>query len=143
MIRLAGATVLAFAVLNAPSVRQIPAPTSQQLDPVVQTAIDNLGSFDYPTRREAARTLRRGNPVQVHPALTAAAYNHADQYVRYRALVLVTGFGEIESRRPVHQLIADKNDRVRSVVYEWFEYNPEKGIIPALLDAVPKEPSPF
>ena len=151
MIRLAGATAVMVALLTgfltpryvrAPGLQR-GAPVAEQLDPAIQTAIDNLGSFDYPTRREAARVLRHGNPTKVHPALTAAAYNHTDQYVRYRALVLVTGFGEKEVTGPVHDLIADKNDRVRSVVYEWFEYNPTRSIIPTLLDAVPKEPSPF
>jgi len=139
MMRLAWAAAVLVALLNP----QRGAPVEEQTDPVIQTAIDHLGSFDYPTRREAARVLRHGNPSKVVPALTAAAYKHSDQYVRYRALVLVTGFGEISARRPTRELIADKNDRVRSVVYEWFEYNPEKAIIPALLDAVPKEPSPF
>ena len=141
MIRLAGATVV-FALLHAPSAVQVP-PVAQQVDPVIQTAIDNLGSFDYPTRREAARVLRHADPTKATPALTAAAYNHTDQYVRYRALVLLTGKGEITALRPTRELIGDKNDRVRSVSYEWFEYNPTRSIIQTLLDAVPKEPSPF
>jgi HEAT repeat protein len=143
MIRLAGATAL-VALLSVVSFgQQRGAPAAPSIDPAVQAAIDHLGSFDYPTRRDAARSLRRANPLQTRSALTAAAYNHTDQYVRYRALVLLTGFGEIGVSRPMRELIADKNDRVRTVVYEWFEYNPSRSIIPALLDAVPKEPSPF
>ena len=151
MIRLAGAAFAMVALLNgflvngdlrAPGAQR-GAPSAQQTDPAIQTAIDNLGSFDFPTRRDAARALRHGNPSKTIPALTAAAYTHTDQYVRYRALVLLTGFGELTARRPAKELIADKNDRLRSVAYEWFEYNPEKAMIPVLLDAVPKEASPF
>ena len=90
MIRLAGATAAMVALLNGfVVVGYVRAPGIGRQDPTLQKAIDNLGSFDYPTRREAARTLRRANPVQARPALTAAAYNHPDQYVRYRTLVLV------------------------------------------------------
>lgn len=144
MIRLAGAAACAAALLNGPPASHLYAPVAyRQPDPALQKAIDNLGSFDFPTRRDAAGVVRRADAAKAIPALTAAARSHQDQYVRYRALVLLMGFGDSTVGRTARELIADKNDRLRAVVYAWFEHNPGSQIVPALLDAVPNEPSPF
>lgn len=64
--------------------------------PVAQlrAAIDKLGDLDYDTRTAAARTIRRAPADQAVPALLAAVREHADGYVRFRALVLLTGFND-------------------------------------------------
>ena len=49
--------------------------------------IDSLSAFDYATRTRAARMLRRAPAADVVPARVTAARGHADQFVRYRALV--------------------------------------------------------
>src|SRR5580693_7379263 len=52
----------------------------------LQAAIDKLGDLDYLTRTNAARTVRRAPASQAMPALLQAVAEHADGYVRYRAL---------------------------------------------------------
>src|SRR4029079_17073147 len=54
----------------------------------LQAAIDKLGDLDYDTRTAASRTVRRTSPEQAVPSLLRAVAEHADGYVRYRALVL-------------------------------------------------------
>ena len=39
--------------------------------------------------------------------------------------------------------LADKNDRLRTVAYAYFEHNPDKAIVPRLLDALNSEESEF
>ena len=60
----------------------------------LQAAIDKLGDLDYATRSNAARTVRRVPAAQAVPALLQTVAEHADGYVRYRALVLLTGFND-------------------------------------------------
>ena len=67
-----------------------PAPQAAQL----QAAIAKLGDLDYTTRTNASRTVRRTPNAQAVPALLQAATEQADGYVRYRALVLLTGFND-------------------------------------------------
>src|SRR5258706_4769095 len=58
----------------------------------LKAAIDKLGDLDYDVRTIAARTIRRTVATQAVPALLQTGREHADGYVRYRALVLPTGF---------------------------------------------------
>src|SRR4051812_19401821 len=59
------------------------------------TLVHNLGSLDYPVRTNAARQLRRAAAADAVPALARAARaQDEDEYVRYRALVLLTSFGD-------------------------------------------------
>src|SRR5256885_6072111 len=60
----------------------------------LQAAIDKLGDLDYPTRTNASRLVRRTAPAQAVPALLQTVAEHRDGYVRYRALVLLTGFND-------------------------------------------------
>src|SRR5262249_20946179 len=99
--------------------------------------------FDFATRRTAAQTVRRTRPDLAISALTTAVRSHKDQYVRYRAMVLLTGFGDSELSKTAREFIGDKNDRLRAVIYAWFEHFPDKSIVSGLLEAVPAEPSPF
>jgi HEAT repeat protein len=115
------------------------APAAQNL----ATAIDQLVSFDFPTRTNAARVVRRTPAAEAIPALATAARSHKDGYVRYRALVLLAGFGEATATETMRGLIADPNDRVRAVVYAWFERHPVAEVNPTLIEALEKEQSEF
>jgi HEAT repeat protein len=107
------------------------------------TAIDQLVSFDYNTRTAAARTVRRTPAAQAIPALAAAARSHQDGYVRYRALVLLAGFGEASAGATMRALMGDPNDRVRAVVYAWYERHPSREVSPVLIAALETERSEF
>ena len=98
----------------------------------LRTAINNLSSIDYAVRSPAARVVRRAEPAVAIPALTQAVKGHADQYVRYRALVILSGFNDPRTRDLMASAIADKNDRLRTVAYSYFERNPDKAIVPRL-----------
>ena len=51
--------------------------------------------------------------------------------MRFRALVLLSGFNDPRTRDVMAAAIADKNDRLRTVAYAYFEHNPDKAIVPA------------
>src|SRR5690349_11808234 len=57
-------------------------------------AIDRLGTLDFGVRMQASRTVRRAPAAQAVPALMNAVAKHKDSYVRFRALVLLAGFGD-------------------------------------------------
>jgi HEAT repeat protein len=114
-------------------------PAAHQLE----LAINNLGKFDAATRIAAARTVRRALPAQAVPALMEAARGHADGYVRFRALVLLSGFNDPRTRDVMLAALDDPNDRLRTVAYAYFEYNPEPAIAARLLKALDKEESEF
>ncbi len=132
-----------------------PAPTPQAAKPAppgdsqvvtaeqVSAAIDKLGSIDFPVRSSAARTVRRADAAVAVPALLQAVKQHSDQYVRFRALVVLSGFNDPRTRDVMAAVIADKNDRMRTVAYAYFEHNPDKAIAPRLLEALKVEESEF
>jgi HEAT repeat protein len=105
--------------------------------------IDRLGAFDFQERTAAARDIRRAPAAAVVPLLERAARSHRDEYVRYRALVLLSGFGESAAGPVMQALVADHNDRIRTVVFEWFERHRTPAVLGALLDALPQERSEF
>jgi hypothetical protein len=107
------------------------------------SAINALGAFDFPTRMSASRTVRRAAVAQAVPALTAAARSHADGYVRYRALVLLAGFGDPGTPEIMSTLMTDPNDRLREVAYAWFEHHPLPAAVPTMREALVKETSEF
>jgi hypothetical protein len=109
----------------------------------LQTAIDHLGSLDFPTRMNASRTVRRSPPAQAIPALTKAVADHTDGYVRFRALVLLTGFNDPRTADIVRGLLTDPNNRLREVSYAWFEHNPNPAMIPQLAQLLEKEQDEF
>jgi HEAT repeat protein len=111
--------------------------------PEVQAAIDKLGSFDFPIRTEAARVVRRAPAEIAVRLLAAAARAHADEYVRYRALTLLAGFGGPVAATVMGEVKTDINDRLRTVAFAWFEHNPDPAVIPALLDSLKRETSEF
>jgi len=109
----------------------------------ISAAIDSLGSLDYPVRTEAARTLRRASPDAAVPALIKAVESHKDQYVRFRALVLLAGFNDKRTPDVVQDVSTNVNDRLRTVAYMYYEHHPSAQMVPALLRALQKEESEF
>ena len=111
--------------------------------PQLKSAIDNLGKFDDAVRASASSTVRRAPAAQAVPALLAAASEHPDGYVRFRALVLLSGFNDPRARDVMLSALDDPNDRLRAVAYAYFEHNPEPGMADRLLAALDKEESEF
>jgi HEAT repeat protein len=109
----------------------------------LKAAIDKLGDLDYDTRTAASRTVRRTAGAQAVPALLQAVAEHADGYVRYRALVLLTGFNDPRTRDAIRESLASPNDRLRTVAYSYLEHNPDRSMIPELLRALDKEQAEF
>jgi HEAT repeat protein len=105
--------------------------------------IDALSAFDYPTRMNAARMVRRMPASEAIPALSRAVRTHTDQFVRYRALVLLTSFNDPGTGAIMRGLLADRNDRVREVAYRWFERHPEPALHDTLLAALNTEQAEF
>ena len=109
----------------------------------LQAAIDTLGALDYTKRTDAARLVRRTAPSQAVPALLAAVSPHTDGYVRYKALVLLTGFNDPRTLDAMREAMSSPNDRLRSAAYGYFEHNPNPALVPDLLAALDKEHSEF
>lgn len=109
----------------------------------VTAAIDKLGDLDFPTRMGAGRTVRRAPSGVAVPALLQAVASHKDGYVRFRALVLLAGFNDSRTRDVMLAALDDKNDRLRTVAYAFFEHNPDATVLPRLLKAADAEDSEF
>ena len=109
----------------------------------LQAAIDKLGDLDYATRTNAARTVRRTPGAQAVPALLQAVAEHADGYVRFRALVLLTGFNDPRAKDSMRESLASPNDRLRAVAYSFFEHNLDRTMTPDFLAALDKEQAEF
>ena len=109
----------------------------------LKAAIDKLGDLDYTTRTSASRTIRRTAPAQAVPALLQAVAEHGDGYVRYRALVLLTGFNDPRAKDAMREALSSPNDRLRTVAYSFFEHNPDRAMAPTFLAALEKEQAEF
>jgi HEAT repeat protein len=109
----------------------------------IQSAIDSLGNLDFQTRMNASRMLRRAPSESVAPALIRAVESHKDQFARFRALVLLTGFNDARTAELVRQVSSNPNDRLRTVAYMYYEHHPTPSMIPALLKALEREESEF
>jgi HEAT repeat protein len=133
--------VLVCTVSSHRTIAQVPGDevTADQL----RTAIDTLGSLEFPVRTAAARTVRRAPAATAVPALVRAVSSHKDEYVRFRALVILSGFNDQRTRDLVLKAIADRNDRLRAVGYSWIEYHPDPALVPRLLQALDREESEF
>jgi HEAT repeat protein len=117
-----------------------PAPTSAQ---ELRSAIDRLGDVDYAARSKAARVVRRAAAPQAVPALLQAVQEHADGYVRFKALVLLTGFNDPRTQGQMTEALTSPNDRLREVAYGYFERYPDRSLTPRLLTALDKELGEF
>jgi HEAT repeat protein len=109
----------------------------------LQAAIAKLGDLDYATRTNASRTVRRTASAQAVPALLQAVAEQADGYVRYRALVLLTGFNDPRTKDAMRESIASPNDRLRTVAYSFFEHNPDPAMVRQFVTALDKEQAEF
>ena len=109
----------------------------------LQAAIDKLGDLDYDTRTNASRTIRRTAGAQAVPALLQAVAEHRDGYVRYRSLVLLTGFNDPRTNDAIRESLKSPNDRLRTVAYSFFERNPSRVMLPELLAALETELAEF
>jgi HEAT repeat protein len=148
-------SILAFAValaLVAAASGQTPAPasaTAQERGPQtmsasdIQAAIDSLGNLEFPIRMNASRALRRAPAAAVTPALIRAVESHKDQYVRFRALVLLTAFNDSRTAEVVRAIVANPNDRLRTVAYMYYEHHPTPAMLSTLLNALEREDSEF
>jgi HEAT repeat protein len=112
-------------------------------DAALQQAIDQLGSFDFETRTAASRLVRRAPAAQAAPRLAEAARAHKDEYVRFRALVLLAGLNDPGTTSLMRALMTDRNDRLRTVAAGWFEHHPSPDVLPLLLAALERESSEF
>jgi HEAT repeat protein len=108
-----------------------------------KAAIDALGKLDYATRAMAGRTVRRTPAEQAVPLLAQAAAGHADGYVRFRALVLLTGFNDPGTADVMREARVDPNDRLRTVAYNFYEHAPDRTLIPSLIGALDGEVAEF
>ena len=117
-----------------------PAATSAE---ELRAAIDRLADVDYATRSKAARVVRRAAPAQAVAALLQAAREHKDGYIRFKSLVLLTGFNDPRAAEQMTEMLASPNDRLREVAYGYFERHPDRALTPRLLAALPKETGEF
>jgi len=142
-LTLAAAALAGVLVLAAHAIAQEPAAPQAVPAAQLQNAIGKLGDLDYATRTDAARTVRRTPGSQAVPALMQAVAEHTDGYVRYRALVLLTGFNDPRTTDAMREALTSPNDRLRAVAYSFFEHNPAPPIVPLLLTALEKEHAEF
>jgi HEAT repeat protein len=125
------------------------APATQERGPTtvspeqLNAAINLLGDLDYPKRAAAGRTVRRAPGAQAVPVLLQAARAHKDGYIRFRALVLLTGFNDPRIGDAMREAIASPNDRLREVGYGYFEQHPDPAMAQRFIAALEKEQGDF
>ena len=105
--------------------------------------IESLGALDFPARTRAARLIRRTPAADAVPALAQAARSDPNEFVRYRALVLLTAFYDPATPALMRELMQDRNDRIREVAYEWFEWHPDPVMAKPLIAALGTEQAEF
>lgn len=138
------AVLLVSLCLGASGLRaQEPAAPQRVAPEQLQAAIDKLGSLDYETRTNASRLVRRTPAEQAVPRLLDTVAQHADGYVRFRALILLTGFNDPRTTDAMRESLASPNDRLRTVAYSYFEHNPDPALVPSFLAALEKEQAEF
>jgi HEAT repeat protein len=115
----------------------------RQASPPLSSVIGQLGSLDFKTRTAAEQTIRRLPATTAIPALVEAVRANADGYVRYQALVLLSGVGVDAANGTMREVLTDKNDRLRAVGYAWFEHHPQPDVTPTLVAALTTEESEF
>ena len=138
-----------FLVLHTVADAQQPAPPTEDRGPqsvspeILRQAIARLGVLEFAPRMQAARTVRRAPAAIAVPALVQAVGEHSDGYVRFRALVLLSGFNDPRALDVMLQAVADANDRLREAAYGYFEVHPNPRILPTLIVALEREQSEF
>ncbi len=140
----AAALVLLCTALTASGVEvSAQAVPAKQAATPLSTHVNNLSAFEYPTRVSAARLIRRAPIEEAVAALTEAVRRHPDQFVRYRALVVLTSFNDRDTPELMRSLLGDRNDRVRETAYKWLEANPDARLTETLLAALQTEQAEF
>jgi hypothetical protein len=139
---MAALVVTALCLSGAARAQEPPAPQAVTAA-ALGAAIDKLGDLDYDTRTGAARLVRRTPPAQAVPALLQAVSEHKDGYVRFRALVLLTGFNDPRTADAMREAIKSPNDRLRAVAYAFFERHPEPAMAGEFLALLDKEHAEF
>jgi len=129
--------------LCVPCFAQEPSAPQSVSSAQLQAAIAKLGDLDYTARTNASRIVRRTASTQAVPALLTAVSDQPDGYVRYRSLVLLTGFNDPRTKDSMRESLTSPNDRLRSVAYSFFEHNPDPTMIPQFLTALEKEQGEF
>ena len=117
-------------------------PTPASPDEIRQ-AIGKLGDLDYAIRMGAGRTIRRAPAAQVVAALLQTVAEHADGYIRYKALTLLTGFNDPRTVDAMREAMGSPNDRLREVAFAYFEQFPEPSLAARMLAALEKEEGEF
>lgn len=143
LVRVGVAWCLTGAASLPPAVAQEPSAPQPVSDAALRAAIDTLGHLDYDTRSAAARVVRRTPVTQAVPALRAAVAQHADGYVRYRALVLLTAFNDPQTADVMRDALTSPNDRLRTVGYSYFARHPDEAMTGALMTALDRELAEF
>ena len=133
-------SVFFIAIASASSQERGPTPTTPEQ---IRAAIDKLGDLDYAARMAAGRTIRRAPTAPAVTALLQAVSEHADGYVRFRALTLLTGYNDPRTVDAMTSAMTSPNDRLREVAYGYFEINPNPALAPKLLAALDKEEGEF
>ena len=130
--------------LAAQTPARSPAAATEKVTPAqLKSAIDLLGSVDFPIRMDAARTVRRADAAMAVPALIEAVNSHADAYVRFKALVVLSGFNDPRIADVMLKSLDERNDRVRATAYGWFEHHQDLRVVPRLLTALEREEAEF
>ncbi len=141
---LAATLALGLALVAAPADAHAQERGPTPMSPAeLQAAIDKLGDLDYPTRMKAGRAVRRAPGTVAVPALLQAVREHADGYVRFKALVLLTGFSDPRTVDAMEEALDSPNDRLREVAYGYFEHHPAPALAARLLAALEKETGEF
>lgn len=109
----------------------------------LETYIASLSSLDFPTRMNAARMIRRTPAAEAVPALAQAVAGHPDEFVRYRALIVLSSFNDRATAGLVRGVLTDRNDRLREVAYKWLEANPDPGLASTLMASLQTERNEF
>ena len=109
----------------------------------IRAAIDKLADFDYATRMAAGRTIRRAPSAQAVPALLQAVSEHADGFIRFKSLTLLTGYNDPRTADAMETAMTSPNDRLREVAYAYFEQNPRASLAAKMLAALDKEEGEF
>lgn len=136
---LLAAVLLVLAPSSSSAAQQPPAASA----PDLAASITQLGDLEHGVRMKAAQAIRRTPPAQAVPALLTAIERHSDQFVRFRALVLLSGFNHPRIADTMREATYDPNDRVRAVAYTWFEHHPDKAMTRTLTEALQRETSEF
>jgi HEAT repeat protein len=134
-VRTALAT-LCLLIAAIPAAAQVQAPD-------LKTNIAALSSLDYSARMNAARLIRRAAAAEAVPALVQAVTRHSDEFVRYRAFIVLSSFNDSRTGDLVKTLLRDRNDRLREVAYKWLEAHPDPAMASPLIAALQTEQAEF